>query len=247
MVRRALALLTIFLVTSPATRALACESDDDCAGSDTCTDGECRSPANKERVGVARTGAFIVSAERLFGYASTTSSLESKSTGEESTSTTRTFGLLLTTASNALTLPRLAVDFNVYSGLTLGGAIGYATRSRGDESDAPESNAFLFAPRVGWLTTSGKAGFWARAGVTYFSTSDKSGGSTGTEINSSGLSAQIEPALLVTPLAHVMFSLAAHLNIPLNGSLRVNQAGTTTSYKAELWSAGATVGLHAWF
>lgn len=222
--------------------------------------------ANNEATGVERTGTFILGAERLFGYAATTSTVESKGIDPavKTTTTHSNLGLLVTNATSALTVPRIAFDINVFSGVTLGGAFGYASSSGEAESkvgqstvkdDGPKARAVVFAPRLGWLTMSGMTGFWGRAGFTYFSSSEESSTSgttpTKTEVTGSGLSAQLEPSLLIAPIDHVVFSVGLHLNIPLSGSVTVKQIGTTaadtTEFDAKLTSYGVTAGLHTWF
>lgn len=251
--RRVLALLAIVFVSAPASRASACEEDSDCPGAKTCVSGECRQPpGGGERIGAERTGTVIVSAERLFGYTSTSSTTESKSSDVTATTTTSAFSVLFSDGGSAVTVPRVAVDVNVYSGLTLGGAAGYLSSTRATETnvgkgDGPEWNAWVLAPRLGWLTTSGRAGFWGRAGITYFGSKETA---PAAEVKASGVSAQFEPTLLIAPVDHVMFSLALHFNVPLAGSVTSTETGTSvirTEYDAKLSSFGATAGLHAWF
>jgi hypothetical protein len=268
MILHRVAPFVLLLGLAAARRASACDSDNDCAGGKTCTGGECRMPASSnEPTGVERPNTLIVGAEHLFGYAVTTSTAKSKDSEPPVTATTTQshFGLLVTNATSALNVPRIAFDLNAAYGITVGGAIGYASSSRETEtevgggkskSEGPTASAMLVAPRVGYLTMSGNVGFWGKVGLTYFSSTDKATaggtavGTTTIETTGTGLSAQIEPTLMLAPIDHVMLSVGLHLNVPLSGSVTTKQSGATSSsaeFDTKLSSYGLTTGLHVWF
>ena len=230
----------------------------------------CRMPsASSEPTGVERPGTLILGAEHLFGLAVTTSTVKSKDADPPITteSTQSQFGLFVSNATSALSVPRLALDYNVALNVTIGGAFGYASTSSETTTelggvkasgDGPTSTAVLFAPRVGYLTMSGTVGFWGKVGFSYFSATDKStstsssGSTTITnETTATGFSAAIEPTLMIAPIDHVMLSIGLNLNLPLSGSVTAKQSGGATSssveYESKLTSYGATAGLHAWF
>lgn len=261
---------TLVAVLGASAPALACETDNDCAGGKTCRAGECTMPKGEgDKAGLERPGTLIVGAERVFGWATVDSTVKSKNADPvvETTSSQSNSGFLASSSTSALTVARMAFDYHAGSGVTLGGALGYATGSGESDTkvgslssheEAPKSSAFVFAPRIGWLTMSGVVGFWARAGLTYFSTKQESTSGaelTHTTIEGSGTSAQLEPALLLAPIEHVLFSFGAHANFALGGSSKSESTsrapGSSTSssfeFDSKVGSYGVSAGVHTWF
>lgn len=107
-------------------------------------------------------GDWSVAVERLFGISRATTDVDPGG------STTITSVSFLSKVSDDIgySAPRLAFDYVMASGLTLGGAIGYQSLSIEDsEADA---SAWLLAGRVGYFArVSSGLGIWPRAGLTY--------------------------------------------------------------------------------
>lgn len=249
-----------------AARALACETDAQCEGKLVCRSGACVD-GGEPGAGLSKPGTYIMSAERLFGLVSSTVDAENSGSTPRVTSkdSATQFGLLLSNAGNILVVPRVALDASVGYGITLGGAVGYASVSREGEATAttaaasvktvtngPKTSGFVITPRVGWLSMFGSIGIWLRGGISYWSTSSTSEVATATgketqKIDASGVAATIEPTLLYVPIEHTALSFSALADIPLSGTSTATFSGTKQEASAKLRNLGATVGLHLWF
>jgi hypothetical protein len=189
--------------------------------------------------------SLMISADRLFGVANSKTSMET--TNAENSVSRTNVSLLASSPESAYSIPRLAVDVTLLGGLTLGGAVGFATGSSSVKStagtastevDGPDVTSYLLAPRVGWvLPLGGLAGLWLRGGVTYFRSKSKSDttivnvpGSNSTI--TSGFSANLEPTLTLMPADSFGFAISLVADLPLTGSQtseRVRGSVTTTT------------------
>ncbi len=200
-------------------------------------------------------GRVHVSIERAFGvtYNSLTSSSErtvgSTTVTTEATAEWSSLNLLGTGVTGAVPgvgsfpltnlLPRLAVDYELSSHLTVGGAafLTYSSIS----SDGLTGSAFGFglAPRVGYsLRITDKLAFWPRLGVTlayYSSSPESSGGSSVTVSQSTSytpLWLNVEPSLVYSIEQHFAFTFGLVGDIPLLGgttSKTTSTVGTATT------------------
>jgi hypothetical protein len=183
----------------------------------------------------AARSSVIVSAESLAGisYYRLSGSIE-----ESGAQTTRVeSGLWINLLKGAqpnhpFAEPRLALDAVIGPGITLGGSIGYSTRSgdatttqtlRGfepqtqDDSLATES-VFVFVPRFGYLIAPSRyVGVWLRAGVGYAAVSAKDTDDA-FDVTQTSVDIMVDPMLVITPLAHVGFLIGPQLNIGVGGS-----------------------------
>src|SRR5262245_41312198 len=115
---------------------------------------------------VGQAGTFAISAERLMGYSWTKTKSEGNfDPGDQDTefeSSQTQFDLLARGSVNSpFVAPRLAFDYFVINGLSVGGSIAYWTYEQDDptqttegtsiDQDEASGNGFLFAPRVGYL------------------------------------------------------------------------------------------------
>lgn len=189
-------------------------------------------------------GNLRVSVERTFGltYNRLTSSTESTSGSttvtRESTAEWSTVNLLGSGVTGAVPglggvplanlLPRFAVDYELGSHLTIGGAVfvTYSTFS----ADSSTSSGSLFglglAPRVGYsLQLTDRLAFWPRAGVTlaYFSASPEVSSTGSASITQSSthvpLWINLEPSLVFSVERHFAFTLGLVGDIPLLGGV----------------------------
>lgn len=249
-----------------AARGLACETDAQCAGKLVCRSGACVDDSDPG-AGLAKPGTFVLSGERLFGLVSSTVDVETSGStpGVTSKDSTTQFGLLLSNGGNILVVPRVALDTALGSGVTLGGAVGYASMTRESaattytatssvetQTNGPKTSGFVLAPRVGWLSMFGSVGVWLRGGFSYWKTSSTNEVATATgketqEMDASGIAATIEPTLLYVPIEHTAMSLSALADLPLSGASTASFSGTKQEASAKLRNLGATVGLHVWF
>lgn len=119
--------------------------------------------SSKQAFGSA--GDFSISFERLVGYART--SWIFKRTGEDEKGTVDHVGGLISPGGGLVSFsaPRVAFDYFVSRGLSLGGSFGYGANS-GD--DAQKIRLITLAPRIGYALMFGDVvGIWPRLGPTY--------------------------------------------------------------------------------
>ena len=127
-------------------------------------------------------GTIILSVDRLFGVVSGTQTEEVSEQGfkSETTVTSTEVSLLgrgpATVGALFFSTLRLALDFLISDGLTLGGGIGFASVSQEVESevtfdggsdtttdDGPTVSGLVFAPRIGYLAVFNETvGIWPR-------------------------------------------------------------------------------------
>jgi hypothetical protein len=205
-------------------------------------------------------GNILVGAERLFGLSVNRVTTDT-SAGDTSLDQTH-FGLFLangTPVPNVYLVPRLALDFALADGLTLGGSIGFlvsdydtsATNGSSTvEADGPTITTLLLSPRVGYVLGIGRiAGLWLRGGFTYFRSAvgeDTDGNATSSETNW-GLAIDLEPTLLLTPFEHFGFTVSFNIDLPLAGKRTVERTvgpvTTSTSVDQRIRNIGLTVGM----
>jgi len=204
--------------------------------------------------GFGNPGQFIVSADRLFGLNVWSVKTEDQPTATDPTPSNPTkasgTGINLLWGGDAsaaaagtpnapvYSIPRLAFDYVVIPGLTVGGAIGYFHRGGSTEStniagvttsvDSPSGNALLFNPRVGYIFDfTPLLAVWARGGFTYFwAKSEGTVGPVMTKNSIDGLALTIDPQLVITPVPHFGITVGPMIDIPLFGSSKGEQTTT---------------------
>jgi hypothetical protein len=224
--------------------------------------------------GIGRAGTFAISAERLMGY----SWSKTKTEGEVDpgdidvdTENSRTqFDFLARgTVENPFVAPRLAFDYFVIDGLSIGGAIAYYSTNEETETDIEgfadpfesetRSSGFLIAPRVGYLYMfSPMFGIWPRGGITYTSGSSEDENGDGPddddELEANAFDLTLEGMFVIAPVPHAGFTLGPTFDIPLAGSGEVTlgnggpggpQSGDLD--KVRITSIGIQAGVLVWF
>lgn len=218
---------------------------------------------------VGQAGTFAISAERLMGY--TWSKTKSEGTfdpGDQDTefegSRTQFDLLARGNVDNPFVAPRLAFDYFVINGLSVGGAIAYYTYEEDDPTqttdgtsvdlDEQSGDGFLFAPRVGYLFMfSPMLGIWPRAGVTYASATNKvndrgPGPDNDLEVNANVFDLTLEGMLVITPVPHGGFTVGPTVEIPLAGSGEYTLGDNSNDLdKVRITSIGIQAGLLVWF
>ena len=216
---------------------------------------------------VKLTGRVYLGIERMTGFAYTSSS----GTGQSQTASA--FGLNLFGASTLYSMtgvpitygaaPRLAVDVNVLSFLTVGLAAYLAWGSLdggGSTTERAHFFGFGFAPRVGVTVPIGdRFIFWGRAGATYerLGTDGPTQGTTGSITSyESALWVNLEPTVLVKLVEHVSLGATFVVDLPVAGVSGISltetlPGGSTTTRSASsdftAWNVGLQLGLTAWF
>lgn len=211
------------------------------------------SPARAQEGGRLRVGV-----ERMFGftYNALTSSSESTTGGvtttRESTTTWTAFNVFGSGFSavtpallvlNPLQAPRLGIDYELPSHLTLGGAIFFSWNSvRDADGDGYSAVGFGLAPRVGYsLRLTERLSFWPRAGVSfsYVGTSPRDAGTTSltTRATYVPLWVNVEPMLTLAATQSFLFTFGLLLDIPLVGTVsstsRTTVGGVVTERTTE--------------
>lgn len=182
-------------------------------------------------------GQLAISAERLFGYVHSSSTV-STNAGDQ-TWKTDSFTLLSSTltASNGIgnpglmySQPRVAGDYFIIDHLSLGAALGYAHTSislpvNGNSATtiSTSGDSWTFAPRVGWsFMFADWVGIWPRGGFTY---RNFSAGDNGLH----ALALTLEAPFTFTPIPHVVFTAGPTLDIGISGSSSSTQLNRTVS------------------
>ena len=141
-------------------------------------------------------------------------------------------------------VPRFAFDIFVIDGLSVGGALGFASMSdenqAGTEFDASE---FIFAPRVGYVWMfSEVVGFWLRGGFTYHSAS-LDGGVIFGQGDEYGFAFTADPTFVFSPVQHLAFLAGINADLDLMGEV---DPGAGPDLDRSYRSIGIQVGLLGW-
>jgi hypothetical protein len=198
----------------------------------------------------AKQGAFILSADRLFGvsnFSATTSQ-----NGSDSTVSGTQVNLLWGSSnvpdvgSNPYTTPRLSFDYAVVEGVTIGGSVGYSlvtgkNEANGQSNDRPSTGTLTAMARGGYVVPFGPHGLWLRGGFTYFNASTSTPAVNGatTKSSLSGFAVSLEPTFVLVPFEHVGFTAGLVVDFPLAGSSDSNGQSVT----AKVTNYGALCGV----
>jgi hypothetical protein len=211
-----------------------------------------------------KEGQIAVGAERLFGVVHTSVTEEE---GDVSVTFSHTNISLLISRSNSsgggafplgYSFPRIAGDYFVIDGLSVGGSLGVYTHSgnletEGDgvsvEADTGSITGFLFEPRVGYaFMFSDMIGIWPRGGITFLSESSENADND--ERSSSSLALTLECPLVINPVPHVVFGIGPTFDLGLTGSNEVNPSepmAPTSETDLTMHDIGLQASLTAYF
>jgi len=174
----------------------------------------------------------------------------------EISTTTQTIGFIAQgEATSPYSVPRLALDYFVADGVSLGGSIGYATSSSETETSAggatvttegDPTTAFLFSLRGGYAHMfSQSAGIWPRLGFTYYNLGTEDADGTG-EFTVSGFALGLEVQFVLSPVEHFAFTVGPSFDVGLGGSSEVSNGGTSTETDMTITDIAITVGVLGW-
>ncbi|HET9934710.1 MAG TPA: hypothetical protein VFQ35_28590 [Polyangiaceae bacterium] len=182
----------------------------------------------------ANAGQLVLSAERLVGVSRT--AIETKVGGVKHKDSVNRANLLLNQDGNVYgySHPRVAFDYFVIDGLSLGGAVGFSVNS-GDAAN----RELILAPRVGYAYMfSDTVGVWPRLGGTYQYQKTPEG-VTGL------LAISFEANLVIVPTEHVAFTIAPTIDASLVGKFNPVGPEKKSDYKQE--EIGLQTGLSVFF
>jgi hypothetical protein len=153
-------------------------------------------------------------------------------------------------------LPRLALDYFVIEGVSLGGSFVYINQSTEIETDAgsadgPTESTLLIHPRVGYAYAFDETfAIWPRLGITWFSsdteTPDPTGGPT-TTTTTSGLDLTGEIMLGISPIENFAFLVGPYLDLGLSGTQETDDGTNTTEQDATLTGFGLAVSVLGYY
>jgi hypothetical protein len=180
----------------------------------------------EEEASFGRAHQFVLSADRLFGYAHASETVSYG--GAERTYSSNNvsiFGGPLTSLAASYSAPRLAFDGFVTDGLSIGGSVSYFWTST-TQLGATSSNSadgFMVMPRVGYaLALAPTTALWPRVGFSYI------------HVSGSGNSGSLYAVTLEVPLVivlgpHVALLAGPTLDLGVGGSEEMS--GTTLDIK----------------
>jgi hypothetical protein len=201
-------------------------------------------------------GRFSVGAERLFGVAYQTTTIEQG--GVKETLSTTSVSLLTKPNASPITAPRIAFDYFAIDGLSVGMGIGYSTISNDATLEGVAGaqvgggrgvHAFVVAPRVGYAYMFNEyVGLWPRLGMTYSLLSSNGDQANDVEVSSHSLAVSGEVPLVFTPVSHVAFLLAPTIDYGVSAAVDVT---LPNSPQQSVDNSPLDIGLHAglavWF
>jgi hypothetical protein len=229
----------------------------------------------------ASSGTAIISVD-LMPIVSYTSTSESTAGGGKTTNSATSIALVTSNAGNAASaisfrqLPRLAFDYVVGPGITVGGSawvfanlnVSQSTTPPGGgsstSSDQPKATYWGVAPRVGYVAPIGNIlALWPRVGIEYGDIEISATTSTiqvvgnpvtimtgGSSVNQ--LALDVDALFVVTPIEHLGLTIGPTVAIPLTGkvsSSTTTNAGTSasTSNDISMWYVALTLGVLGYF
>lgn len=176
---------------------------------------------------------FVFGVDGVMGLDIVRDKTEISAGGQTVTSTEKTTAFNLF-GGGASGLPRLALDYFVTEGVSVGGSFIFMTQSGEVEND-PGTNqdlgsiqTLLVHPRVGYAMPFDETfSIWPRAGIFYLSQTIKP--DQGDDISSSAFDITLEALLGISPFSHFAILVGPYLDIGVSGSRDVpSTTGTGT-------------------
>jgi len=199
---------------------------------------------------IGNDGQFVFGVDRTMGifFDRTTVTVDNPAPiGSVDTTTKQTTIALFGVASDSYgAIPRLALDYFIASGFSIGGSLLFNSQSStmsldpdpanvGDQ-DGPTTTTFAFAPRVGYGYAFDETfSIWPRAGITYVSSKTETktvqvGAPTVTDTTTaSGLDLSAEVMLGISPFSNFAFLVGPYLDLGLSGTIKNEQSGGATA------------------
>jgi opacity protein-like surface antigen len=207
-------------------------------------------PAPRPIENIGRTGQFIFGIERITGlfidrqtmtYRDTTTAQE-----QDFKYNATSFGLMGVDSNSPSALPRFALDYVAYQGITVGASVVISTRalsSSGDKtaetpvappSASPDGLTLLGGLRVGYAYAFDSTwGIWGRLGLTYTSSSAESAfvdPDTGTVYGpflrkTHFTTVPLELLATLSPIEHIVVTGGPYFDVGAEGGYTLSQAG----------------------
>lgn len=191
-----------------------------------------------------KKGDAVFSADRLFGFTSTSATLENDPGPDVELSGTN-FNLGFRGAlQSPYEAPRFAFDYLVIDHLSVGGSLGFTTISQdidggGFINATGDASAFLFSPRVGYVHMfSNVIGIWPRGGFTYRSQG------VDDVYDANGFALTLECMFPIVPGRNFGFLVGPTLDVDITGSL--DPDGPAEERSLTYTTVGLQIGLFGW-
>jgi len=221
----------------------------------------------------ASAGTAIVSVDQLMPIVDYESTTETGAGGSKTTDSATSIALVTAGGGNGASaisfkvLPRIAFDYVVGPGVTLGGSAWVFTNLSANQSttpggggsststDEPKGTYWGVAPRVGYVFPLGDVvAVWPRVGIEYGDI--EIGSVTNNGVTTSGgsvnqLALDLDGLLVVTPVRHFGFTIGPTAGVPLTGKINstttIGTVSNTTSTDVSMWYVALTLGVLGYF
>lgn len=204
-----------------------------------------------------KEGSFVISAERLsmlsaFKTRVVVGSDESTYSGTDVSLLGNSSGVFTPQVDGVVrvsTVPRLGLDYFQRNRLSLGGWLGWTSRSaslkEGMEKDLPSTSTFFVGARGGYyLPLTDAVGGWLRGGLSYVSSSTTdSSGSQESSVKISEVMINLDATAVFPIFPHVALTAGAFLDGSLTGTATTKSGGMSADNDIGELAYGVTVGL----
>lgn len=219
---------------------------------------------------IGNAGQFVFGVERVTGAFFDRETLEFDDAGvaTEATQATTTVGLfgMSSAPSNGLptasTLPRLALDYLVTDGFSVGGSLTYISHSAdldtvtgATETSSDQGTVSIFAvnPRVGYAYPFDETvGLWPRLGLAFSSRNFEAPNAVNAaetdDGNTTNWQLTLDAMLVLSPFEHFAILLGPYVDIGLGGSFEdATDNVVTTEGDSNLLSFGLSVAIVGYY
>jgi hypothetical protein len=153
------------------------------------------------------------------------------------------------------TIPRLALDYFVTEGFSVGGSFIYLRYAGETEDvpgagDIPTQTAIVVHPRLGYSFIIDETfAIWPRAGITWGRAATEfdtpGGGTTENSLSSFQLSADVP--VVISPMEHFAILIGPYLDLGLSATATSDNGTTSTDTDGKVTSYGLTTGIAGYF
>jgi len=203
-------------------------------------------PAAAQEFG--KQGDVVFSAERLFGFQSTSVHEERDAPLDDIDNDWQYFGIgwrgNYISDFSPYDVPRFGFDYLVIDGLSIGGSLGFASVDGNLDNNLFgnadfEGSAFMFHARVGYVYMFTKViGIWPRGGLTYHSFDVNDGW------DENGFGLNLECMFPITPTEHFGFLVGPTIDFDFTGSRDYDGPGP--DYDRTYKTFGLQAGVFGW-
>jgi hypothetical protein len=216
---------------------------------------------------IGNAGQIVFGVERVTGVFFDRDKTDWQAGGvdREETQSTTTFGLFGMNSAPSIggptpsSVPRLALDYLVTDGFSLGGSLAFVSHSAdldsvdgGNESstDAGTLTMFYVNPRLGYAFPFDETfGLWPRLGVAFASRNVEDSDAAGVTFERTVTNWQltVDAMLIVSPFSHFAILAGPYLDLGLGGSYESTLGPVTDERNANLLSFGLSIAIVGYY